>query len=228
MKIGFFGDVHGNLPALRACYQDALDRGCERFVSLGDIVGGFGWPDECVEFVESHMDMFVVGNHEMRIHPETTFVPESHGHRKEHRLVTSSLTESSVESILSWSDTLNFEQDGYSFHIAHANPFESPHNGYPATNYVDKRSWTSFASDHLETGDVCVFGHTHDAGAIDCEKFDGIAGRIINPGDVGTDIESDSHWASFDTDSGECELHRVYYPSVEVTQRLAQVDMIHS
>ena len=44
--IAIFSDIHGNLPALEACYADARARGCSQFLNLGDILSGPLWPRE--------------------------------------------------------------------------------------------------------------------------------------------------------------------------------------
>ncbi|MDH4441166.1 MAG: metallophosphoesterase family protein [Rhizobium sp.] len=70
MKIAILSDVHGNRQAFGTVLADALGRGAERFVILGDIVGYGGDPVWCVE---TCMDLVakgaiaVRGNHDQAI-----------------------------------------------------------------------------------------------------------------------------------------------------------------
>jgi predicted phosphodiesterase len=51
MKIIVLGDIHGNLPALEACYEKAEEEGYDWMVHTGDVVGYGPFPAECVDFL---------------------------------------------------------------------------------------------------------------------------------------------------------------------------------
>ena len=48
MRICFMSDIHGNLPALLEAYRIARERGAERFIVAGDLVGDGPFPAETV------------------------------------------------------------------------------------------------------------------------------------------------------------------------------------
>jgi putative phosphoesterase len=62
--IAIISDVHGNLPALRAVIDAALKLGCTRFISLGDVVGYYAQPGECIELLRAHDALNIIGNHD--------------------------------------------------------------------------------------------------------------------------------------------------------------------
>ncbi len=68
MKAAILGDIHGNFPALEACVTDALHRGAEGFVFLGDYVSDFAGPRQTMDMLYSLRDRypcwFVRGNRE--------------------------------------------------------------------------------------------------------------------------------------------------------------------
>lgn len=64
MRLAIFGDIHGNLEALRAVLQDAKDHQVTHFVCLGDIVGYGASPRECIEEVQRLRCPVVKGNHD--------------------------------------------------------------------------------------------------------------------------------------------------------------------
>lgn len=51
MRIALLADIHANLEALNACLRDARERGVDRFIFLGDIVGYGADPAACVDLV---------------------------------------------------------------------------------------------------------------------------------------------------------------------------------
>lgn len=55
-KTALISDLHGNWPALQVAVQDARQRGVERFVCLGDVVGYGARPRECLELVMGLID----------------------------------------------------------------------------------------------------------------------------------------------------------------------------
>jgi hypothetical protein len=56
------GGAYGNLPALKACVEDARSRGCDGLCFLGDAIGFAGHSDEVVEYIFSNFDVFLAGN----------------------------------------------------------------------------------------------------------------------------------------------------------------------
>jgi len=51
MKTIALGDIHGNLPALEACFEQAQAEGYDWIVHTGDVVGYGPFPGECIEFL---------------------------------------------------------------------------------------------------------------------------------------------------------------------------------
>ena len=62
---GVLGDIHGNREALAAALAALDERGAERIVCLGDIVGYNADPDECVALVRKRCSVSIAGNHEL-------------------------------------------------------------------------------------------------------------------------------------------------------------------
>jgi predicted phosphodiesterase len=65
--IAVFSDIHGNLPALEACYADARARGAAEFLNLGDILSGPLWPRETADWLMRHEWPTIAGNHDREL-----------------------------------------------------------------------------------------------------------------------------------------------------------------
>ena len=64
MKFAVFGDIHGNIEALRAAYQEALSAKAEKIYHLGDLGGYSPFVNEVVEFLIEHHIEGVQGNYD--------------------------------------------------------------------------------------------------------------------------------------------------------------------
>lgn len=63
MRLGIFGDIHANLPALQTVIA-ALKPRCEKLFCTGDVVGYGPNPAECIELLQKHKVTTVCGNHD--------------------------------------------------------------------------------------------------------------------------------------------------------------------
>ena len=218
MKYGVISDIHGNLPALEATLEKLTELSVDEIITVGDMSGVLGWPEETAQRVREASDHTVFGNHDARVMSDFTFVPDCPVYRQEHEVVTGSYSAETIE----WLDSLPevVEVDGMI--IGHANPYDDPVHGYPAQNYQPKSSWTSFASEYMD-GETAIFGHTHEQGYLDVSKFPGLDGHILNPGSVGQPYDKTAQFATVDTDTNSFELHQTHYDYQKVRSRLQEV-----
>jgi predicted phosphodiesterase len=64
MLVGVISDVHANVQALRLVMADMRDRGVEKVVCLGDLVGFHTHPGECIDLLRSESVFCILGNHD--------------------------------------------------------------------------------------------------------------------------------------------------------------------
>ncbi|RQD81634.1 MAG: CHAD domain-containing protein [Methanocalculus sp. MSAO_Arc2] len=62
LRIALIGDIHANLPALRAVISDAEQRGATHILHLGDIIGFGPFPEETVRVIREKEIIGVAGN----------------------------------------------------------------------------------------------------------------------------------------------------------------------
>lgn len=78
--IALLSDIHGNLEALDACLRHARERGAERYVFLGDLVGYGADSQAVVETVERYAAegaVVVKGNHDEAVERSARYMNES-------------------------------------------------------------------------------------------------------------------------------------------------------
>ena len=67
MKIALFSDVHANLPALQAFFEDVERRNPDAIYCLGDLVGYNIWPNEVVNEIRKRKIPTIAGNYDFGI-----------------------------------------------------------------------------------------------------------------------------------------------------------------
>jgi predicted phosphodiesterase len=64
MKIAFFSDIHANLPALEAMFEDMKMTQPDALYCLGDLVGYNIWPNEVINAIRSRSIPCIAGNYD--------------------------------------------------------------------------------------------------------------------------------------------------------------------
>ena len=72
MATAIISDIHSNIDALRAVFDDIDRRGVERVVCLGDIIGYGPNPCECIDLVSERCAWSLMGNHDFAVLYEPT------------------------------------------------------------------------------------------------------------------------------------------------------------
>ena len=67
MRIAFFSDIHANLPALEAFFNDVEQRKVDALYCLGDLVGYNTWPDEVIAEIRKRGIPTIAGNHDLKV-----------------------------------------------------------------------------------------------------------------------------------------------------------------
>jgi predicted phosphodiesterase len=60
-------DIHGNIQALEAVLDQAVELGCKKIYVLGDIVGYGANPNECIDLLRSWNAQALLGNHDAAV-----------------------------------------------------------------------------------------------------------------------------------------------------------------
>lgn len=174
--IAVFSDIHGNLPALEACYADARARGAEEFLNLGDILSGPLWPRETAEWLLQHDWPTIAGNHDREL---VTSDPARMG-RSDAQTI-SLLSDKHLAWLRSLPADLQWREDVY---LCHGNPADDLH--YLMHRVEPERIRDAHEGEIVEMlGDLGTHavgcGHSHVPRLV--TLADGR--QVFNPGSVG-------------------------------------------
>ncbi len=67
MRIALFSDIHANLPALEAFFDDVDSRDTDAIYCLGDLVGYNIWPNEVIDHIKRRGIPTIAGNYDFGI-----------------------------------------------------------------------------------------------------------------------------------------------------------------
>jgi diadenosine tetraphosphatase ApaH/serine/threonine PP2A family protein phosphatase len=233
LKYAVISDIHGNLEALNAVLKDIKKRGADTTICLGDIVGYYPNPRQCIELVSSHAPLCVAGNHDYAAVGKTdtsnfTYFAFSAMEWTKQRL---------TDADKAFLNAMPLTRDIGDMFFVHSSPCSPERFSYV---FPDNEYSIIEAFGHL-TRRMNFIGHTHwpfimyqegDSVILHSETSVCIEiGRVylINVGSVGQprDFDSRSCYAIYDTQSGVVSLHRVAY-NYKVTQKKVKENNLHA
>lgn len=202
MRLAVLSDVHGNLAALEAVLRDAVHRGVEGLVHLGDLVGYGPRPQECVERVRAEGFPGVVGNYDLAVcHPDAEeglalyLKPSiSEVGRRTYAWTRDHVDAGARAFLQGLPAQIRVEEGEHTFLFTHGSP-ERP-NEYLLPDTPEERLRELF--DGTGAG-VLVVGHTH------LPDLRRVGERVLlNPGSVGKPKDGDprASYLVLDTDKG--------------------------
>ncbi len=225
---GILSDIHGNLEALQAVFQDAEKQGVTDFVCVGDLVGYNANPSECLDMIQELNCVSVRGNHDHYCSFDddlTGFHPLAADAVGWTRRQLSAAQQKFLAD-------LPLVQRAGGFTIVHST-LDMPE----MWGYVFE-SLEAEASFHYQTTTVCFFGHTHVPLAFEkgSEILGGIYDRLkiglgkkyfVNVGSIGQPRDGDPRaaYAVYDLDKKEIVLRRVEYDIASAQEKIRHVGL---
>lgn len=202
VHVALLSDVHSNMQALGAVFEDVDEVNPDRIAFLGDAVGYNAHPAECLSMLRDRCSAMILGNHDEAVAEGG----EEWFNRAARAGVEYSRTALDADAI-SFLRSLPTQTEVANIHLVHGSP-----RG-PTTEYVFPDTHPEALEqmvNHPSVGDVemIAMGHTHVPFVRE------IAGlTVLNVGSVGQPRDGDprASWALVDTESREVDIRRVEY-----------------
>lgn len=212
MRIALFSDIHGNLPALQAVFEDIVSHQPDVMYCLGDLVNFAPWTNETVDFLRYRTISVVQGNHDKAIglHQESFKFSFHNETEKEAGLQAIAVTNAVITddnraylNSLPQTISIDFVKDEQKIRmvLTHASPTDI--NRYIQYEYPEKDILSIM--DNVGA-DILIMGHTHkpyhkllDVGSADEKLYK----HVINVGSVGKPKDGNSNpcWCLVELDN---------------------------
>lgn len=216
MRIALISCVHANLPALEAVLRDAQQSRCETMFCLGDIVGYYDRPKECLDLVRTHCQASLKGNHDEYC---STAYPLSAFNARAAETIQWTRGELSAAD-QSWLSELPYVLQFDRFTIVHASLNAPERWEYIFEKHAVANHFTR------QSTPLCFNGHTHvpvafqtKGGVVRGGTFTSFTIKpgikyLVNVGSVGQprDGRTDAAYVIYDASDRRVELRRVDYP----------------
>ena len=231
MRIGLLSDVHANYAALQAAVSALRDRGIDRLLVAGDLVGYGPHPNECIATLVDVQAECVLGNHDLFLLgrlPPTRFPPVALRSAE----VTQRILSPDARAFLGGLPQSRRAGPVFMTHGSLDDPEE----------YVTERARAEELLGRLEHyapgADTLVLGHTHRQWCVVAAQ--GIvaaqgtvalppAARLINPGSVGQsrqrEVRPRSRCAVYDTVDRQVEFLSLNYDVRATSTALRQLGL---
>jgi putative phosphoesterase len=188
MKIAVFGDIHGNIEALKAAYDAATASKPEKFYHLGDLGGYAPFVNEVVDFMITHDIAGVQGNYDEAVANNAEHcgckaeepLQEEMAHRS-FIWTKGHVSPKSKDYMKNLPTEITFTGEGKKVRLFHATPKKN--NLYW---YEDRPEKFFLEMAQKADADVMIYGHIHKPYRKD------INGKVfINAGSVGKPKDGD-------------------------------------
>lgn len=216
MKYAIISDIHSNLESLEEVLREIDERGAERVVCLGDIVGYNANPNECIELVRERNIACIMGNHDAAASSLESLDYFNYAARSALIWTNRQLRERNRRFLAGLPEQKMIDSD---FLMVHGSPLDrdtyllSHYEALGQFPYLEERGVNS-----------CFFGHSHRpvlysydsevvGEGLECHQLKKETYYLINPGSVGQPRDGDprASFLLFDSDTFQIEVIRLDY-----------------
>lgn len=226
-QLTIFGDIHGNLPALQAVFDDMQQRKLDNLTCLGDLVGYGTFPNEVIEAIRTRGIPTIMGNYDQGVGNSSDDCGCAYTSEKAEMLGKRSIAWSNAQTtddnkayLRSLADAIPVQLGDFKILLVHGSPRRI--NEYL---YEDRpEASLERIMDGIDA-DVLVCGHTH----LPYHRVLPSGRQIINAGSVGKpkDDNPDACYVvlSLDGDQLKSEFIRVPYDVEQAAKAIEATDM---
>lgn len=230
MLYAIISDVHANLEAVTACFEEIDKINPDRIICLGDLVDYCAEPNEVIEIIRKRCDVVLLGNHDEAQYDFS--IPEWF---REFAKTSSFLTRSLLsKKSLEYIKTLPRSHFENNILFVHASPKYLPRYKYVLDTDTAYENFTSFNEQ------VCFIGHSHRpvvfrendgfAEIIQPEAVTKEGKYIINVGSVGQPRDGNPKLAFgvFNSETFEYQQIRVDYDIKTASEKIIKLELPES
>jgi putative phosphoesterase len=206
MKIALLADIHANLPALEAVFDDLGE--ADLIVCAGDVLGYYADINEVCDLLRRKCPWVIRGNHDAYV---TGFMTPAEDRADAYRAewTRQNLDTENLSWLVGLPVEMTFDWDKKTIRVRHASPWDEETYVYPDSAHLNRIQ--------LKQNEFLILGHTHFPMRVQCGE-----GIVVNPGSVGQprDWNPLASYAILDTKTSAVAFRRVCYDVSGLQKRL--------
>jgi predicted phosphodiesterase len=232
MRFALISDIHANLDALTAVFDDIDSQHIDEVICLGDIVGYGPNPSECVSLIKDRCPMVILGNHDAA----ALGTLSTQGFNIHARIAIEWTTEHLTPDARSFLSILPMKETRLSLTFAHSTPYEPE-----MWHYITSLEEAAYNFQFFDT-QFCFVGHTHIPLILVVNekkelyvhqepilKFGSLkdASFLINVGSVGQPRDRDTRacYGIFDSEAETFSYRRVKYDIIHCQAAMREANL---
>lgn len=219
MYIAILSDIHANIYALDAVYQDFKNKNVNNILITGDIIGYYYWPKKVLEKLMSDDRVTcIAGNHENILQEVINDRDSSIKYKKKYgsgyEICKKQLSTKEIDWLLKLPNSMEIKIQEMTFRLAHGSLNDPEKYIYPDI------SAECLNENHANT-DFTILGHTHYPFIKNNGK-----NTILNPGSVGQprDISGIASYVLINTKNKSILFRRVRFETNEIIKAAEKYD----
>ena len=187
MKIAVISDIHGNLPALEAVMEDIKNRGVDKIICLGDLIGKGPSSNEATDICRNECDIVLKGNWDYFVYEAYTDMLQGRANdvTERNRWYVDSMSPHNLDYLGALPHSTEFYIGGKLARLFHAHP--QNYNRYYQNSPIEQRrelfDFGDFSTEK-KLADIAIYADIHRAYL---QMLD--TGFLINVGSVGNPLE---------------------------------------
>ena len=211
-KIAIISDLHGNLPAVNAVFSDIENKGVDKIICLGDLIGKGPNSPEAIDLCREKCHEIVMGNWD-KFMANTLKVDDGINYYK------GQLGKERLEFLRNLPEFVEFYLSGKLVRLFHAHPLDVFKRIYPTSELAERVKMFSVPTikgnhRYSDKSDIVGYGDIHWA------YIQNVEGRILfNTGSVGNPLDLtmasyvvlEGEYESKDTAPFSSQFYRVPY-----------------
>ncbi len=214
MKYAIYSDVHANLEALEAVYEDMDGRDVDCFVCLGDLVGYGADPEPVLERIVERASVIVAGNHDYAVAGKLDLDQFNQHARRAVNWTRDRLPDDYIGIL----HDLPLQDVRESVTFVHASPRNPEAFGYIMSAVDAHMNFQEMETDAGFVGHSHVPGNFHLEESLSYHRYEQFSlndgdRAIVNVGSVGQPRDKDPRacYALYDTERRSVRIRRVDY-----------------
>jgi diadenosine tetraphosphatase ApaH/serine/threonine PP2A family protein phosphatase len=231
VRYAIISDIHSNIEALSRVFEKIDELAPDQILCLGDLVGYYAHPNECIDLILERNVTCIMGNHDVvacgKVEP-THFNPAA---AQAILWTRDQLTRDHIKFLSALPDSKKIDDNLLMVHGSVAD-----RDQYLLFRPEIEQSFRLLRQlDELPT--IAFFGHTHrrifyehdgkNLFSSKADRFERVENTayIVNPGSVGQprDLDPRAAFCLFDSEKGEVEFFRVEYDIEATAEKAAEL-----